>query len=397
MNDFYLERHFKLWEDKNTLLKRIVFLTVVISLSLVIKVLTPFVDFSVDKKPVIEVIASLNKNKESVNRKILLISNTAQVLQDVNKFISKQPWQKQKYKLIDRYKEMRISPPAEGYTHQQYQQEADTTINNIAELLQENILYPLEQSMVNAEKNGINRLNKEMDSLKQFIQEWKESSINVNWFQTLRGKDRKMYQLTVDLNQRLDEFSRVINLELTSVKKKKATVDKELKVLTQKIESEAEKLQSLDSELQRILPEWLRGLVKIEQVIQLLPVILLGTASFVLILGMSLTRHYNIYRNGKEFSRELTDDPGMSTVWTLIYRGITGSILTIIAYSLFIIFSWFLFERSIQLLQEWLIIDPSQAWVSSVELWDMFLWLGRAGFMLLLIIISSRLRRIMAA
>ena len=45
MNDFYLNCHFKLWKNNNTLLKRIVFLTAVISVSLVIKVLIPFYQF----------------------------------------------------------------------------------------------------------------------------------------------------------------------------------------------------------------------------------------------------------------------------------------------------------------------------------------------------------------
>lgn len=396
MNEFYMQRHFKLWEDNNKLLNRVVFLTVVLSLALVIKVLIPFVDFSEDKKPIIQVIESLNKEKLAANKKIEIINKTTKVLVDVNKFISRQPWQKDKHDLIKRYKNMRISPPAEGYSSERYQQEANDTINKIVDLLHENILTPLQRSTVgmDTEQTNPDRLIREVDSLTQSIVDWKKDNINKNWYRTIEGKDRTMRELTASLNQRLDDFSNVVENELDTVKRAKFTVDRELKVLNNKIVTEADKLQELDNELQKILPEWLRGLVEIEQVIQLLPVALPGAAIFVLVLGVSLTRHFNIYITGNKFTREITDDPGMSTKWTLIHRGFLGSMQTIAVYTLFIIFTWILFERSMILLLEWLAIDSSRAWIASDEFWTIFLWLSRAGFVLLLAFIFTRLRRI---
>ncbi len=315
---------------------------------------------------------------------------------DVNKFISQQPWQKDKHDLIKRYKNMRISPPAEGYSSERYQQEANDTINKIVDLLHENILTPLQRSTVgmDTEQTNPDRLIREVDSLTQSIVDWKKDNINKNWYRTIEGKDRTMRELTASLNQRLDDFSNVVENELDTVKRAKFTVDRELKVLNNKIVTEADKLQELDNELQKILPEWLRGLVEIEQVIQLLPVALPGAAIFVLVLGVSLTRHFNIYITGNKFTREITDDPGMSTKWTLIHRGFLGSMQTIAVYTLFIIFTWILFERSMILLLEWLAIDSSRAWIASDEFWTIFLWLSRAGFVLLLAFIFTRLRRI---
>ncbi len=398
MNEFYIQRHFKLWEDNNKLINRVVFLTVVLSLALVIKVLIPFVDFSEDKKPVIQTIESLKIKQEAANKEIAIINKTTKVLKSVDGFISQQPWQQEKKDLINRYKSMRISPPPEGYTRERYQQEADGTINKIADLLTENILNPLQHSIVgtDAVQNIPERLIREVASLDQFIVDWKGETINKDWYRTIQGKDRTMRELTENLNQRLDDFSRVVKAELAATKQAKSTVDKELKILNAEIVTEADKLQVLDDELQKILPNWLRGLVNIEQVIQLLPVALLGVAFFVLTLGISLTRHYNIYVTGKEFPRDITNDPGMSTTWTIIHRGFFGSIQTIAAYTLFIIFTWLLFERSMLLLLGWLSIDPSKAWVDSYVFWESFLWLSRAGFVLLLTYSITRLRHIIS-
>ncbi|MCK4674943.1 MAG: hypothetical protein KAT61_03440 [Gammaproteobacteria bacterium] len=394
MNEFYLQRHFKLWEDNNKLLNRIVFLTVVLSLALVIKVLIPFVDFSEDKKPVIQAIETLNVEKETTDKKIETIRETKKVLVGVNEFISRKPWQDEKRDLIKRYKDMRDSPPAEGYPRKRYQQEADNTINKIAGVLHKNIFTPLQQSTDGMGTDSANPdvLTREVKSLDQFIIDWKKEYINKNWYRTIGRKDTTMHELTASLNLKLNSFSNVVKSELVAVNRAKFKLDSELKVLNKKIVTEADKLKVLDDELQKILPEWLRGLVKIEQVIQLLPVALFGAAVFVLALGMSLTRHYNVYTSGNELTKHITADPGMSTTWTLIYRGSLGSLLTIAAYTLFVLFAWLLFEKSMLLLLEWLAIDPSGAWVSSHEFWVAFLWLCRAGFVLLLAYILTGLR-----
>lgn len=395
MNEFYLQRHFKLWEDNNTLLNRIVFLTAVISLSLVIKVLIPFVDFSSDKQPLIQVIDSLSKEKEVTNAKIEKINNTAKVLAEVNKYIAKQPWQSEKKKLISRYRTMRISPPAEGYSKKQYQQEADDTITTITELLQQNVLNPLLMSVVGEkqENHDPDQLSREIQALDQFMFDWKQENVSKDWYRTIQGKDRTMNKLTEDLNHQLNVFSRVVKAELTAVNRAKLSVDNELTDLNSKITSEADKLKILDDELQKVLPEWLRGLVRIEHVIQLLPAILVGVAVFVIAVGVKLTRHYKIYSTGKNFPEEIMLDPGMSSTWTLIHRGFIGSIQTIVAYTLFILFTWFLFEKSMALLLLWLSIDPTSAWVSNVEFWSLFVWSSRVVFVLLMTFIFTRLRR----
>ncbi len=91
MNELYIQRHFKLWEDKNKLLKRIVFLTVAISLALVVKVLVPFMGFSQDKKPLLKEISDLKIEIKYSEGQLKSLENTYQALTNAKLYISKRP------------------------------------------------------------------------------------------------------------------------------------------------------------------------------------------------------------------------------------------------------------------------------------------------------------------
>ncbi|KPJ95767.1 MAG: hypothetical protein AMJ53_02085 [Gammaproteobacteria bacterium SG8_11] len=386
MEEFCLDRHFKLWDDNNKLIKRIVFLTAVISLALVVKVLVPFVNDSGKKTEATQRIEALEKNVDIASEKIQIIAKTESVLKEVNKFIDDKPWEREKRDLIKRYERMRVSPPAEGYSLSRYQQEADDSIREIGKMLRTNIADPLQSSI--EEWGGRHRdlgwLKTEIEALNGFIKEWESQLLGKKWYSTIAEKDITMRELWEKLRERLDEFSNIVNKELANVTEARTAVSNELQTLSTQINNESQQLQDLEKELQKILPQWISGLLTIEQVIQLLPVMLLSIAIAVIAIGVSLTRHYTIYIHGKQFDKAIANDPAMSSAWTLIPRGRYGTVQTIMAYTLFLIFTWILLERSVVLLLEWLSIDNSKAWVGTYEPWEVFLWASRATFVVLL-------------
>ena len=385
MESYQLDRHFKLWEENNKSLKRIIFLTVAISIALIVKVLTPFVADSGSKKPILDKIAALTQEKTDAARKIQVIENIEGVLGEVNRFIADQPWQKEKAALIERYQRMHANPAAAGYAPASYQQEADKTIHTIGKMLRGQILEPLRRSMqVPAQGDALANLTNEVTTLEQFIDSWEQHYIGKNWYRTLDLKEATMLDLTRDLNRRLSEFAAVIAHELTQIKQARETATAQLEALNRTIAAEGDKLKEIDKELQAILPAWLRGLVSAEQVIQLLPLFLLGSAIYVLVLGLGLTRHYELYATGRQFTPGVTDDPAMSSTWTLIARGRYGTLLTLGAYLGFFVLVWVLFEKATGLLGEWVIIDPRQAWVASPKAWLGFRWLARLVFLALI-------------
>jgi hypothetical protein len=390
MNEFSLERHYKLWEQNNTLIKRVVFLSLVLAIALLVKVLTPFVAHSGEKSPTLERIEALETRQASENDKLRTIKRTESVLKDVNRFIASQPWQREKEQLIDRYQGMRS-----GHDRESYQAEADQAIRNIAGMLRENVLSPLRESAGVREAGerrlarpglrdvrGANpeRLEAEIESLNGFIEGWQAEYTGKRWYETISMKEMAMSDLSRDLNRQLDSFSRIVRQELAAVEQARNEVQEELKTLASEIGEEAARLDEIEKELESILPQWMRGLVETRQVIQLLPALLLGAAAYVLVIGVTLTNHFRHYVLGKQLEQTVTGDPAMSSTWTLIPRGRLGTAQTVAAYTLFFLASWWMFEWSLDLLQAWLAIDDSQAWIASASLWNSFRWLSRLVF-----------------
>jgi hypothetical protein len=391
MEGFQLDRHFKLWEENNKSLKRLTFVTVVISIALIVKVLTPFVDDSGSKKPILQKIETLNAEKAVTTRKIQAIEKTESVLQDVNRFIAAQPWQKEKSDLIERYRRMNTTPSLERISPARYQDQADATMHTIGKMLREQILKPLRNSMAApGQAQDLGNLNNAVTTLGRFIDGWESHYIGKNWYQTLNRKEATMLDLTKELNRRLSDFSAVIEHELQSVKQAREAVNAQLQTLNSTIVSEGDKLKDIEKELQAILPTWLRGLVTTEQVIQLLPVFLLGAAIYVFYIGLGLTRHYQIYVAGKEFKQGVTTDPAMSSIWTLIARGRYGTLLTMTAYVVFFVLVWGRFEKSVGLLLQWIAIDPGKAWIASQTSWGLFLWCSRLAFIALIVYVCAK-------
>lgn len=391
MEGFQLDRHFKLWEENNKSLKRTTFVTVVISIALIMKVLIPYVADSGSKKPILDTIAELNAKTETASQKIQVIEKTEQVLQAVNRFIAAQPWQKEKTELIERYQRLNAGPAAEKHSPARYQSEADDTIRKIGKMLRVQILDPLRHSMdVPGQAQDLGNLNNEITTLSNFIDGWEHHYIGKNWYQTLNLKEATMLDLTRDLNRRLSEFSTVIGRELQSVKLSREAVNAQLQKLNSTMAAEGDKLKEIEKELQSILPGWLRGLITTEQVIQLLPLFLLGSAIYVFAIGLGLTRHYQIYAAGRDFQQGITTDPSMSSTWTLITRGRYGTLLTIAAYVVFFLLVWALLEKALDLLLEWISIDASKAWIASRQPWQLFLWCSRLIFIALIAYVCVR-------
>ncbi len=378
MDSFRLDRHFKLWEEYNRLIKRVVFLTVVLALAVLIKVLVPFVEHSEDKKPVLQKIAALEAEESEVNKKLEKILAIERVLEEVNRFIMVQPWQGKKEELILRYQRMR-----EGHSREEYQREADTTIKHIADMLREKVVKPIRQGSGVADARGrdIGRMHANIESLDDFVEEWQGRYIGRNWYATINMKELTMSDLSRELNQQLKRFSEFVSEELKAVSREKKTVNQDLQSLNSQIKSEGSRLDDIEKELQSILPQWIRGLIDTNQVIQLMPVLLMFSAGYVFLLGLSLSHHYRSYVTGNNLTEDITSEPAMSSTWTLIQRGKLGTAFTLLAYSLFFITVWVLFEKSMGLLLDWLAIDSSRAWIGQQGIWSGFLWISRFVFL----------------
>lgn len=382
MEAYRLERHLKLWEENNKLIKRVVFLSVAIAVALIVKVLTPFVEVSGEEGPARDRVEDLKKSKRRVNTRLETIENTEAALKDVREFIAKQPWQQNKRDLIQRYRQMRT-----GHGRDDYQREADETVNAISQMLRENIITRLRRGAGNADARDTDggRLDAQINELDQFREGWKAKFTGRRWYATLNEKELTMTDLSRELDNRLTSFSDFVARELATIRRTRKAVNEELASLNSKISTEQDKLDQIERDLEDILPEWLRGLVRTNQVIQLMPLLLLGIAAYVLGLGVILTRHFRHYVTGKQFEDALVTDPAMSSTWTLVPRGPIGTTQTLLAYTAFFAVSWYMLEESTSLVQAWLKIDPAAAWIQTSSAWEGFVWFSRIVFVSLVL------------
>jgi len=105
--------------------------------------------------------------------------------------------------------------------------------------------------------------------------------------------------------------------------------------------------------MQQIMPEWLRGLISVEQMVQLYPLIMMGLVLYTVGNGLSLTRHYLVIAQERGWSFEEASDPAYSSLWTLSYRGLTATLFTVVTYLGLIIAFWFFYEQGSDLYLGW--------------------------------------------
>ena len=388
MEAFQIDRHFKLWEEKNKALKRATFATVVISIAIIANVLVPYVHSNKDeRKELAKSIKPLEKELADYDKKIAAIAVIENVLNKIKTDLNTKPWETQKNKLIDEFKKNRNLSASE------YQQKANDTIYAISDTLEKHILAPFKDKIGATSQTSI--LTKIYNDLSHSIDAWKKSNINKNWYRTIPSKERTMLLLDLDLNTLLSRFSTEIETELRKIEKEKEPIENNIKTMNEEIKKVNEKLDKIDVKLSELLPSWLRvsGLITTILVIQVLPLFLLGSAIYVFVVGLDLTRHYQLYVTGKALNQDITTDPSMSSTWTLIARGRYGTLFTIAAYVLFFALIWVLLEISVNLLKEWIEIGEGKAWVNSTTVWELYLWLCRLIFIALIAYVCIRPRQ----
>ena len=245
-------------------------------------------------------------------------------------------------------------------------------------MVRNDVVAPLRQSVkIPNHPVDIGNLDDQVAGLEGFIDGWERRYIGKQWYDTLNRKEMTMRDLGDELNDRLNAFSAVIERELRAVQQSRTAAEQQLQALNNTIVAEEDKLAKIDEELQSILPNWLRGLVTAEEIIQVLPIFLTGIALYVAILGLRLTRHYQIFAAGAGLEPAITVDPDMSSSWTLIARGRYGTPLTLAVYAAFYLLIWVMLEKSISLLLEWISIMPSNAWIESPQFWQIYRWGSR--------------------
>ncbi len=380
--EYHFQRHLKLWEEQSKTVKRTMFAGLLFGLFLLIKVLTPFVDISGKTGDKQNEICELKLEQNNVAELNKTLDQLQKTLNEVQKTIRLQPWMKEKNKLISTLKEIRNRSPRSG-NWQEYQDAADATISTITEQVGERIIQPLEEALHQGPQvqEDLPELSRGVDALRVDMDKWEQVHLGKRWYTTFFMKDKEMRELTYSLENNLNVIYRLIRSEQKKIDMKRRDLIKIEKSLKNDIQEKESALDELQREMQKLLPEWFRDLLSIEQMIQLFPLIILSLLVYVIATAHSLTGHHEKIIENIGFPEAERSDPSNSSLWTITYRGRAGTTATLITYVSFILAMCLFYEWGCLLLDKWMASNSQLAWASSKNGFIIMRWIGRILFM----------------
>ncbi len=354
--DFRLTRHTTLWEEQNKQVKRTIIASLVFCVLLLMNVLKPYSSDLDKRRDIRTEIAKYEKENGKIETAIASIDDFKQISDAVQITIKRQPWMKEKDELIQTLAE--INNRGEG-NWRRYQKEADNTIRAIGAQVDDMVVIPLNGFFLNHPQASelMPELYTELKILPRTIQNWVDQNLGKRWYRTLDSKRDRVESLSRSLEIKLDTIHSKISLGRPNLVKKRKELRKEITRLENEadIQAKEELLITLETRMEKILPEWIRGLISIHQMIQYYPLIILGLAMYVIAISLSLNSHYQAISTIRKITKTDKIDPVFSSLWTLTYRGRFGTILTIISYVGFISIMWILFEMGSDIFAKWLI------------------------------------------
>ncbi len=373
--DFRLTRHTTLWEEQNKRVKRTIIASLVFGILLLVNVLKPY-SSDIDKKRDIRTEIEIYKNEKGViENSITAIDDFKQTLGAVQITIREQPWMKEKDKLIRTL--AGINRRGEG-NWQRYQEEADNTVRVIGAQVNEMVVKPLNEFLPDYPQVAVlmPELYTELKTLPMTIQEWIRRNLGKRWYRTLESKMERVETISRDLQVKLDTINSKISMEKPNLVRKRKELTQEITRMENKADIQAKEklLKTLEARMDKIMPEWIRGLISLHQMIQYYPLIILGSVIYVLALAVSLNSHYNSMAAVRKITQAAKTDPIFSSLWTLTYRG-HSTILTIASYIGFVAAMWILFEMGSDIFAKWL-IEEGEGFLGNDSL-KIIRWIGR--------------------
>lgn len=248
------------------------------------------------------------------------------------------------------------------------QEEADEKVRRIFQRVHDDFLQPLERLL--REDPGAGRVLPALPSMLartgSDMDEWVRRHLgNRSWYETIQQKDQELHDLTAFLRQRQGALFALVREQQKALEPKKQA----LAARQQRAEALAagirKTLGDLNTQMQKLLPDWLRDLVLPEEMLQLYPLILLGLAGAIGVKAGMVRHHYLVVREGHRLEGGSLRDAAVSSLWTLVFRGPLGTAATCAVYLGGTLLLWWLFERGASLAADWVTGQPSGAWTAT--------------------------------
>lgn len=266
------------------------------------------------------------------------------------------------------------------------QKMADRAITDTVEGVELHAINPVRDIIGDKDYSGktaiFENLTGQIEGLETQLRNWKEENLGHNtWFQTLNAKDSEIRRITSTLDRWQREFQTSIGAKKQMIDKEKSELLIQQEITKVEIENIEAEQKRIETELETMLPDWLRGFIDIKEIFQLYPLALIGIIGFIGFKANLLRSHFFVVRQGLIPKSLVEKDLSASSVWTLIYRGPLGTIITALTYLLIILLFWNLFETGTALTEKWLTYNGEKAWPFIKEQSGFVLWVGRITFL----------------
>lgn len=381
--EFQVDRHNRLWVERTKQVRRVVSGSLLFGALILFNVLQPYSQ-DLDERNTIELeIRSIENEIESIETTLGPLRELNKVLAAVQEQVDARPWDAEKDKLIREFRSLNRRGVA---SRVDYQTRADATIRAVGEMVTRTVVAPLEAFLTDTSVSNklMPALAGELRTVPKAVESWVDENLGKRWYVTLEMKAAHLNRLTRTLDRKLDAVARIIRRDRPELERRQEELQSRLSALTNdtNYRDKKKRLQDLQKQMEMILPSWIRGMISVEEMLQLYPFIVVVLAIYVMALAVSGASHYRFLAETLDFAEAGRQDPGFSSLWTLTYRGRLGTLQTIGVYVLFIAAMWFFFESGAAIFAEWL--TARETALLDANTFAAFRWLCRLALLALL-------------
>jgi hypothetical protein len=254
------------------------------------------------------------------------------------------------------------------------QDRADATISDIATMIDRKITTPVSQLVQMAAAQGVpaEGLLSTVQNLKAGMGAWRDSLLpDEEWYRTVSAKMSIVDGLKQELDNYQREFQSAAGGQREEVRQKADELGGRVTAIQNEVAGLERETKRLSGVLEKSLPEWLQGEISPQDMIQLYPGVLLLLIGFLALKAHNVRKSYRTVRDELYPQGEHRQNPALSSVWTLVQRGRSGTALTGTVFGGGALLFWWFFERGSSQALSWIPAHPQETWNNALP------WIGR--------------------
>jgi len=333
-----LQRHAQLWESGTASARRVAIGGLIFAILILLRVVEPYHQVEREGEQAKAALAAEKAGLVEQQQQLARIEHTLQEIEDE---LEQELWNVEKKKLIKYFQDRRLGGSDDLLVPQE---KANETILNIVKLVESNVIEKLRAVMSLPETSE--RLADYPDKIGDALYKWKDDNYNnTKWYFTLRSKNQTIRGMSTVLTALKSEALAAVKESKSSLPDRKADIERRNAEIPKEI---AKATENIKAELNQILPSWAQDSVGVKSMIVFYPWILIAFAAYLVGNALIAARHFHGMADEEQWTAVERSDPLLSSPWTLTWRGVTGTAVTVVNYFAVILVLGFCLGRAVK-------------------------------------------------